>query len=234
MQTCWRLALVFDTPGHDLDELARSLVLSGEAIRTVASGHQVRMGVADRHADLGEWAARDDNKGWADIDGAIEITVPNDRKHDIPGICRTLRPVMQGFCDPATVHVMTGPMHHMVPVRTGDTFLSLAFRRDPAITSAQFQDWWYNRHSKVAIPVLGDGLFAYDQVHVENTLSLAAAKAFGASCVEYDAYDNLTWADRYGYLHSISDEQAMVPVYADEVGRIDPVGKRSAIMTEIR
>jgi len=26
----------------------------------------------------------------------------------------------------------------------------------------------------------------------------------------------------------------MGPVYADEVGKIDPIGKRSAIMTEIR
>ena len=225
---------MFDVPGHDLAELAMALVRSGEAIRTAGSGHHVRMGVADRHADLGEWAVRDDNKGWADVDGAIEITITNDRKDTIPGICRALRPVMEEFCDPGAVPVMTGPMHHMVPVRAGDTFLSLAFRRDPTLTSAQFKDWWYNRHSKVAIPVLGDGLFAYDQVHVENALSLAAAEAFGADYVEYDAYDNLTWADRYGYLHSISDEAAMVPVYADEVGKIDPIGKRSAIMTEIR
>lgn len=225
---------MFDVPGHDLDELTKALVCSGEAIRTAAAGHPVRMGVADRHADLGEWAMRDDNKGWADVDGTIEITIASDRKHDIPGICGALRPVMEGFCNPATVHVMTGLMHHMVPVRTGNTFLSLAFRRDPAITSVQFQDWWYNRHSKVAIPVLGDGLFAYDQVHVEQSLSRAAAEAFGSDYVEYDAYDNLTWADRYGYLHSISDDAAMVPVYADEVGKIDPIGKRSAIMTEIR
>ena len=85
----------------------------------------------------------------------------------------------------------------------------------------------------MAIPVLGDGLLAYDQVHVEQPVSADAAEAFGAEHVEYDAYDNLTWTDRYGYLHSISDDEAMVPVYADEVGRIDPVGRRSAIMTEI-
>ncbi len=191
------------------------------------------MGVADRHADLGEWAERKDGKGFADVDGAIEISVANDRIGEVSEICRALRPVMAGFCDLATVQVMAGPMFHMVPVRAGGTFLSLAFRRDPATTSAQFRDWWFNHHSGVAIPVLGDGLLAYDQVHVEQPVSADAAEAFGAEHVEYDAYDNLTWTDRYGYLHSISDDEAMVPVYADEVGRIDPVGRRSAIMTEI-
>lgn len=234
MQTHWRLALMFDTPGHDIAELANNLRMSGELIRSAARQSHVRMGVADRHADLGPFSQLDENNGWADVDGAIEISVANDQKDEISGICRDLRSVLAEFCDLATFHVMTGPTHHMVPVRTGDTFLSLAFRRDPSITSAQFQDWWYNRHSKVAIPVLGDGLLAYDQVHVEAELSQAAALAFGTQYVEYDAYDNLTWADRYGFLHSIRDEAAMAPVYADEVGFIDPVSRRSAIMTEIR
>ena len=234
MQTHWRLALMFDAPGHDLAALADALSRTGNAIRIAASGHQVRMGIADRHADLGDFSARTAAKGWADVDGAIEVSVANECKVEIPAICRALRQQMADFCELSTVDVMAGPMHHMVPVRIGDTFLSLAFRRDPAITSAEFQDWWYNRHSKTAIPVLGDGLLAYDQVHVEQSLSRAAAEAFGAGYVEYDAYDNLTWHDRYGYLHSISDEVAMAPVYADEVGYIDPSSRRSAMMTEIR
>jgi len=234
MQTHWRLALMFDTTGHDLTALSDKLSLSGDAVRAAAAGHHVRMGVADRHVDLGDFSARCEAKGWADVDGAIEISVANEMKDEIPRICRALQLLMGSFCDLATVDVMAGPMHHMVPVRAGDTFLSLAFRRDKAITSEQFQDWWYNRHSKVAIPVLGDGLLAYDQVHVEQSLSRAAAEAFGADYVEYDAYDNLTWHDRYGYLHSISDEVAMGPVYADEVGYIDPTSRRSAIMIEVR
>ena len=233
VQTHWRLALMFDTPDHDLAALGAALMRNGEALRSAAAGNHVRMGVADRHADLGEWAQRNTDKLFADVDGAIEISIVNDRIAEIPDICRALRPVIAGFSDLGSVQVMVGPMFHMVPVRTGGTFLSLAFRRDPATTSAQFRDWWYNRHSAVAIPVLGDGLLAYDQVHVEQQVSAAAAKAFGANYVEYDAYDNLTWTDRYGYLHSISDDEAMIPVYADEVGRIDPVGRRRAIMTEI-
>ncbi|MEY4161140.1 MAG: hypothetical protein RLZZ136_1761 [Pseudomonadota bacterium] len=230
VQTHWRLALMFDTKESDL---ADALSQFGPAIRAAALGHLVRMGVADRHIDLGDFARRDPAKGYVDVDGAIEVSVANDRIAVIPTICASLKPLMADFCDLASVHIMTGPTHNMVPVREGGTFLSLAFRRDPANTSAMFRDWWYNRHSKVAIPVLGDGLLAYDQVHVEQAPSLAAAKAFGADYVEYDAYDNLTWVDRYGFLHSLSDTEAMLGVYADEVGQIDPIGRRSAIMTEI-
>ncbi len=234
MQTHWRLALMFDTAERDLGVLAGKLSRAGEAIRAAALGHHVRMGIADCHVDLGIYGIRGNLKGWAGVDGAIEISVANAAKEEIPGICRALRPIMAGLCDLATVQVMAGPMHHMVPVRNGGTFLSLAFRRDPRITSAQFQDWWYNRHSKVAIPVLGDGLLAYDQVHVEQSISLAAAEAFGATYAEYDAYDNLTWTDRYGFLKSISNEDDMARVNADEVGHIDMSSRRSAIMTEIR
>lgn len=233
MQTHWRLALMFDAPDHDLPALERELVRSGGALRAAAAGHHIRMGVADRHADLGEQAARHSENGWAGVDGAIEISIANDRTDEIPDICRELRPILAGFCDIESVDVMAGPMFHMVPVRPGGTFLSLAFRRNPAITSAEFRHWWYDHHSKAAIPVLGDGLLAYDQVHVDQAVSQSAARAFGTDYVEYDAYDNLTWVDRYGYLHSISDPVTMGPLLADEIGSIDPRSRRSAIMTEI-
>jgi EthD domain len=233
MQTHWRLALMFDEASHDLAKLRKSLGQARNSISSATSGHHVRMGVTDRHPDLGVHAQRHDDLGVAGVDGAIEITVSNNRNDEIPEICGTLRQVLEGFCDPATVHVMAGPVHHMVPVRRGKTFLSLAFRRDPAGTSEQFQHWWYDHHSKLAIPVLGQGLLAYDQVHVEPSVSKEAIAAFGAAPAEYDAYDNLTWADRYGFLHSISDALAMAPVYSDEIGWIDPIGKRSGIMVEI-
>ncbi len=233
MQTHWRLALMFDRQDHDLAALAGALARVGDAIRAAATGHHVRMGVADRHPDLGEQALRQRQNGWAGVDGAIEISVSNAQIAEIPDICRALQPVVAGFADPATVAVMAGPMFHMVPVQSGGTFLSLTFRRDPAITSAAFRHWWFDHHAKHAIPVLGDGLLAYDQVHVDQSISQAAAEAFGATYVEYDAYDNLTWTDRYGYLHSISDPVTMGPLLADEIGFIDPASRRSAIMTEI-
>ncbi len=233
MQTHWRLALMFDMPGHDLAALAKALVRLGPVLRETAPGHPMRLGVADRHADLGETAARASGKGWADVDGAIEVSVANERTGEIAGICQSLRPVMEEFCNAASVHVMAGPMFQMVPVRPGCTFLSLAFRRDPAISQAQFRDWWYHHHAGIAIPVLGEAMLAYDQVHVDQPVSMAAAEAFGVRHVEYDAYDNLTWQDRNGYLGSISDPVAMGPLLADEIGSIDQTSRRSAIMSEI-
>lgn len=233
VQSLWRLALMFDAPGNELDALAKALARSGPSIRHAARGYAVRMGIADRHPDLGASALRDPGKAWADVDGAIEITLPTVSVEEIEGICRELRPIVAELSQPGSVQVMAGPMFSMVPVQPGHTFLSLAFRRDPAITSPEFREWWFNHHSGVAIPVLGSGLLAYDQVHVEQEASIAAAHAFGSDHGGYDAYDNLTWADRYGYLDSISDEQAMIAVFADEVGKIDPGSRRSAIMTEI-
>ncbi len=234
MQTHWRLALMFNVPGGDLIALEEALKRNGDAIRAAAAHGHVRLGVADRHPDLGSREDSHDIDNWNEVEGAVEVTIANAGTGEIPALCRTLRPLLAEFADLATVEVMTGPMFSMVPVRPGSTFLSLAFRRDPATTSAQFRDWWYNQHSGVAIPVLGEGLLAYDQVHVEQEPSRAAAAAFGAANVEYDAYDNLTWTDRQAYLHSISDPEGMTRVFQDEIGRIDNTSRRHALMREVR
>lgn len=233
MQTHWRLAFMFDAPGSDLPGLAEAMKRGGDTIRAAVGPHAVRMGVADRHADLGPYLARAEGGSTAPVEGAIEISIANAAMGDLPALCAAMRPLLAGMANMASLQVMTGPMHHMVPVRSGECFLSLAFAHDPAITSAQMHDWWINHHAGEAIPVLGEGLLAYDQVHVDRTVSRSAATALGIPHVGYDAYDNLTWADRYGFLHSISDEVAMAPIYADEIGKINPVGRRSAIMTEV-
>jgi hypothetical protein len=232
MQTHWRLALMFDAQQGDLAALEEGLKRAGDAIRAAAHAHGVRIGVADRHPDLGGDAAYADGSVLK-VDGAVELSIANGSVDEIPALCTALRPIIAGLTNMASLHVMTGPMFPMVPVRVGGIFLSLSFRRDPGITSKQFRDWWYNRHSRIAIPVLGDGLLAYDQVHVEQPPSQAAAAGFGVAHVEYDAYDNLTWADRNAYLHSISNPEDMAVVYADEVGKIDSVGKRYAMMKDI-
>jgi hypothetical protein len=71
----------------------------------------------------------------------------------------------------------------MVPPHDGEAFLSLAFKCDPAIAPAQFRAWWLEQHSQIVIPVLGDGLLAYDQVHVDPAATAAVARAFGAEPV---------------------------------------------------
>jgi len=129
--------------------------------------------------------------------------------------------------------VMAGPMFHMVPPGEGDAFLSLAFKRYPGTTSESFRSWWHDQHAKVAIPVLGSAMLAYDQIHVDPDVTEALAEAVGVALVTYDAYDNLTWADRYGFLDSIGDLQGMARIKEDEIERIDDSSRRHALMRRI-
>lgn len=233
-QTHWRLAVMFDAPGGDLATLEANLKQAGDAIRAAAQGNHVRLGVADHHPEISGPTDTHDTAGWRTVDGALEITLPNEQMQAIPAICRALRPVIEGMADISTIEVMAGPMFPMVPMREGETFLSLAFRRDPSTTSQQFRDWWLNQHAGIAIPVINPGLLAYDQVHVDMDATAAAAQAFGVPVVEYDAYDNLTWDGRSGYLRSSAgDPDGMATIAEDEVGRIDNSSRRFSIMTEI-
>jgi hypothetical protein len=233
VQTHWRLALMFDAPGHDLVALEQALKGAAADIRTAAAGNAVRMGVADRHPDLGGGDEVYDSADWQGIDGAVEVTIANGHVDQISTICQSMRPLIAPFAQAGSLAVMAGPMFEMVPVRPGGTFLSLAFRRDPVISSQQFSDWWLNRHAPMAIPVMGPGLHAYDQVHVDMAVTGLAADAIGVPAVEYDAYDNLTWQDRYGFLESCSDSAGMAILYQDEIGHIAAGTHRHALMHEV-
>ena len=132
------------------------------------------------------------------------------------------------------IAVMAGATHFMVPIKAGNTFLSLAFRRYPGTSVEQFRTWWHDQHAPLAIPALGEGLLAYDQVHVDREISRAAAEALGVADVEYDAYDNLTFASRAGFLEACSrDPEGMARLAVDEMGRIDDPTRRHALMLEI-
>lgn len=233
MQTHWRLALMFDGPEHDLAGLEQALKSASGAIRVAAGAHAVRIGIADHHPDLGGGDGGQNAANWRGVDGAIEVSIANEHIGKINDICQRLRLILSGFADIASVEVMAGPMFEMVPVRSGGTFLSLAFRRDPAISSQQFSDWWLHQHAPMAIPVLGSGLLAYDQVHVDMAVTEQAATAFGVPAMEYDAYDNLTWEDRYGFLKSCSDTEGMAELSRDEIGHIGNGVRRHALMYEV-
>lgn len=229
----WRLAFMFDAPDGDLELLEGRLRQARDQICAAAQGHPVRLGVAlprnlaesDENA---EYLAR-----WRSVDGAIEVTIANDGQTAVPAICQAMRPILDRLAVPGSIEVMTGPVYYMVPIRRGGVFLSLAFRRYPGTTVEQFRNWWFNQHAKIAIPVLGPGLLAYDQVHVEEGASREAAAALGAPFVDYDAYDNLTWCDPEAYVASTSDADGMARVLADETGRIDNDSRRYALMREI-
>lgn len=234
-QTHWRLALMFNAVDGDLARLEAGMKQARDPIRAAAGPHPVRMGIADRHPDL---VAPDEifNRmaHWRLVDGALEVTVANDRVADLPAICRALRPALAECADLSTVEIMAGPIFPMVPTRQGDAFLSLAFRRYPGTTSQDFRQWWLEQHSRIATPVLEPELLAYEQVHVEPAASKSAADAFGAPYVEYDAYDNLTWHDRRAFLQSCTkDLEGMARIEADEVGRIDDYSRRHSLMREI-
>lgn len=233
MQTHWRLAFMFDAPAGDFVVLEEGLRQARGRIAAAADGNGTRIGIAFRDDVPDSAQDSHDSSGWRTVDGAVEITLANGSERAIPGICRAMRPILARIARPDSLEVMAGAMHHMVPVRSGGAFLSLAFRRDQGTPVAQFRDWWLNRHSKVAIPVLGEGMLAYDQVHVDSAATRAAADALGVPFADYDAYDNLTFRDRQGFIDSVSDAEGMAKIAEDEVGRIDNSTRRHALMREL-
>jgi hypothetical protein len=223
---------MFDALRGDLSSLEESLNRSAQRIAGIVGDAHVRLGVVDMHPDLAFLREYGGVKRRT-ADAAVEITVADSRIGEITGIAGLLRDPIESLADSSSIETMTGPVFPIVPVREGDAFLSLAFRRYPGTTSEQFRTWWLHQHSKIATPTLGEGLLAYDQIHVDHKATEQVAREFGVAPVAYDAYDNLTWADRGAFLHSISNEAAMEKVYADEVGHIDDPSRRSGLMRRI-
>lgn len=233
MQTHWRLAFMFDAAGGDMAVLEAGLSKATEAILAAADGNRVRIGVAMHNPEVDEREGAHDVASWRHVDGAVEVSIPNDSHLVIPEICEAIRPILEPLVEPGSLEVMTGAMHHMVPVREGGAFLSLAFRRYPGTTVEQFRDWWYSQHAPLCIPILGDEMLGYDQVHVDLGMTRMAAGALGIPFVDYDAYDNLTYHSQEGFLISCSDEAGMALIAQDEEGRIDNTSRRHALMRTI-
>ena len=199
MQTHWRLAFMFDALDKDLDRLVERLTAARASILAAARGHAVRFGTVIPVEDGNPGSAAHDAGAWTTVDGAIEVTLANGSEGEILAVVGAMRPIVESVAAPGTTSVMAGATHFMVPIQPGNTFLSLAFRRYPGTSVEQFRTWWHDQHAPMAIPALGEGLLAYDQVHVDREISRAAAKVLGVADVEYDAYDNLTFASRAGF-----------------------------------
>ena len=235
MSDGWRMAFMFDARGGDHAVLEKGLAQAAESIRRLAGDAQVRLGVLDRSPELN---TRGDNESfdvarWRGVDGAVEITVPEARAGALADIAASVGRVVAGLAEPGSIEVMAGPMFAMVPPRDGEAFLSLAFKRYPGITSEDFRNWWRFRHAGVAIPVLGEDLLGYDQVHVDAAVTQTLARAAGVEPVAYDAYDNLTYVDTAGFLSSVTDLEGMARIAADEVGHIDNNSRRHALMRRV-
>jgi len=227
----WRLAFMFDAAGGDRDALGKSLVASAGALRAAARNAHLRFGVAEQFMNGPE--APPEYQVWRSNDGAVEITVAARHAADLPEMAAAIWAILSPIAAPGTTEVMAGPMFSMVPTREGDLFLSLAFKRDAAITKEAFSRWWFHRHSTVAIPVLGKQLLAYDQVHCDDAMTLAVSNACGLPGVLYDAYDNLTWASFQDFLESTSDPEGGQQINEDEIGAIDNLTRRHALMTTL-
>jgi hypothetical protein len=232
MSNSWRLALMFDAPPGGFASLESNLKQSVAGLVGIVGEGHVRLGVADMHPDL-KFLRDHENKKVRSVDAAVEVSVPSSRITELSRIAGALRSSIGELAALSSIEIMAGPVFPIVPVREGGVFLSLAFKRYPGTTSKQFRDWWLHQHSKIATPVLGEGLFAYDQVHVDHDKSEQMARQFGVPPVVYDAYDNLTWADRDAFLLSISDVAELARVNEDEVERIDDSSRRSALMRRI-
>ena len=231
-QTHWRLAVMFDAPEHDLERLEPLLRAAEGALRSAAPGGGIRTGVAERRLDYSEHPDIEDVLvNWRSVDAAIEVTVPNARAPELPAIAAALRSPLADLAAPGSIEVMTGPINAIVPARRGDAFLSLAFHRRPYQTASAFSHWWINRHAVMAVPMLGQELLAYDQVHVESDASRAVADRLGVPFVDYAAYDNLTWGDYKTFLASVAGKtEDMALLAEDETDWIESNSHRQRIM----
>lgn len=225
----WRLAVIFDAPDGDRQGLRRELKAATNNIHTAAQGGSVRIGTASFFMnDLVRKGQ--DYAGWRTNDAAVEVTVGASRTSELPAIAARLRTALEPMIDMTSVEVMSGPTYMMLPPRLGDCVLSLSFRRDPARTKQEFSRWWYYQHAGVAIPVMGDAVLAYDQVHCDDETTGAVSDAFGVPAQYYDAYDNLTWANLKSFLEPRYDPEGSQRIGDDEIGWIDNDSRRHAIL----
>ena len=218
-----------DAADGDLDTLEKALVDDAAEMRRLIGDASLRLGIVDRSPEYGEGGG----SASRTVDAAVEVTLAASRATGLPEVARPLFAVIGSLAEPGSVEVMAGPMFPMVPQRDGGSILSLAFSRYPGTTSQQFRDWWRLQHAPLAIRVLGPGLLAYDQVHVDHVITVALAEACGIAAYPYDAYDNLTWASPSDFLASLTDADGMAELSKDETGRIDNDTRRSAMLRRI-
>jgi hypothetical protein len=222
---------MFDALGGDLDTVGDGLAVAAKWIRAQIGDAHLRLGIADHSPELqGRDVSPWDPKPWRSVDAGIEVSVAPARVTELPEISRSLRTFIDVLAKPSSAEVMAGPVFSVVPAREGASFSSLAFRRDPGQSSGQFRNWWLQQHAPLVTPILGEHLYAYDQVHVDFDMTQRVSRALGITPVAHDAYDNLTYANVAGALMSSSDAAAMTRVWADENGRIDNSSRRAAIM----
>jgi hypothetical protein len=186
-------------------------------------GAQLRVGV--RHPRDEESLTDDERTPGSiqreTIDGAVEVSVAEQRLDELSARAGELGSVLADLSDTQKSIITLGVMHHVIEPRQGEVFLSLTFRRAPGTTLDQLHEWWLNQHAAIAMSFMLPETLAYDQVHVDHQLSEQASLAAGFAYRRYDSYDNLTWANYGEVFKSIDKPGAAEALYEDEVGHID-------------
>jgi hypothetical protein len=227
----WRLAFMLDSASGDPAALGQELTgMAGWLGEISPPRAQIRIGALAK--PLPPLPPDPDSpRRFTTVDAALEITVEaaqNDALIDLAGrIGEAVRAIATNGA------AMTGPMHRMVPPRDGNAILSLAFLRAPGTTSEEFQKWWRYQHAAVCIPLMMPELLAYDQVHLDHARSRAVAEAAGLPDRNYDAYDNLTWADAQSQGPSVRDPKIAQLILEDEIGHIDHATYRGNLLDQI-
>jgi hypothetical protein len=230
----WRMAFVFDAADGDQDRLRDEVAQLGARLPALPDEVRLRAGVVDHSPEFSNAPEGDhDTAIGRTLDAAIELTFPAAGLDAMVACAPQVAGVIETIAAPGSIEVMAGPMFAMVPQRDGDTILSLAFVRYPGTTSKQFRDWWRQQHAPLAIRVLGPGLLAYDQVHVDLEVTEALSAACGHAAYGYDAYDNLTWASPADFVASLADAEGMAALFRDEADRIDNDSRRHAMLRRI-
>lgn len=227
----WRLAFMLDSATGDPAALGRDLADMAPWLGEIAPPRaQIRIGAV--RAPIAPLPPDPNSpRRFETVDAALEITVEraqNDALVELAGrIGEALRPIVTRGA------AMTGPMHRMVPPRDGMAILSLAFLRAPGTTTEEFQRWWRYQHAELCIPLMSPELLAYDQVHLDHARSRAVAEAAGFIDRNYDAYDNLTWADAHSQGPSVRDPEIARLILEDEIGHIDHATYRGNLLDQV-
>jgi hypothetical protein len=169
------------------------------------------------------------------VAAALELTAPEEALGRLCDHSADITTALAPIVDLGASRLMAGMTHRVItPAAEGDTFLSLAFRRQPGTSIEDFRAWWLHQHAGVATRHLLPELLAYDQVHVDGALSERASIAAGVTYEPYDAYDNLTWASLDMCVRSTSKPGSEQEIYEDEIGHLDHSTYRGAIMALLK
>jgi hypothetical protein len=216
----WRLAFMLDARDGEAARLGERLVAMADRFLSAApAGARLRIGA--QRAGQGRQEDRGDGRRFKTVDAAIELTLGAAHADALTGVAGEIGAAIRDEVVPERSAAMAGPMYSMVPPQDGDVFLSLAFRRAPGTTNGEFRHWWQYQHAVLCVPLLTPEMLAYDQVHLDQDRSRAITRAAGFPDHDYDAYDNLTWANETSGARASSDRVIMQTILEDEIGHID-------------